>query len=88
MKAMSWRGARFLDHPGPRHEPDWYDQSGEATVLEVGDRLFIECRGGPSVSRLEMFPPRLEIAERDGLYVLEDEGPRDQWRYVFVPRPG
>jgi len=29
-------------------------------------------------------PPRLEIDERDGVYVLVDDGPRDQWRYVFV----
>jgi hypothetical protein len=33
-----------------------------------------------------MFPPRLEIAERDGIYVLRDIGPRDEWRYDFVPR--
>ena len=44
------------------------------------------CEGGPSSSRLEMFPPRLEIDEDDGMYVLFDDGPRDQWRYVFVPR--
>jgi hypothetical protein len=83
-----WRRLRYLDQPGPRHSPDWYDQSGEATVLETGDRLFVPCAGGPSNSRLEMFPPRLEIDEDDGMYVLFDDGPRDQWRYVFVPRQG
>jgi hypothetical protein len=83
-----WRRLRYLDQPGPRHSPDWYDQSGEATVLETGDRLFVPCEGGPSNSRLEIFPPRLEIDEDDGMYVLLDDGPRDQWRYVFVPRQG
>jgi hypothetical protein len=85
-RRMSWRGARHLNHPGPRRAPDWYDQSGEATVLGEGDRIFIPCEGGPSASRLEIFPPRLEVEEREGLYVLMDDGPRDQWRYVFVPR--
>jgi hypothetical protein len=85
-EGVSWRGARFLDHPGPRHSPDWYDQSGEATVLEAGDRLFIPCEGGPAATRLERYPPRLEIDERDGTYVLLDEGARDDWRYLFVPR--
>ena len=82
---MSWRGARHLDHPGPRHAPDWYDQSAEVTVLDEGDRIFIPCEGGPSQSRLEIFPPRLEVEEQDGTYVLADEGPRAQWIYVFVP---
>ncbi len=70
----------------PRHASAWYDQSEEATVLAEGDRLFIACEGGPSQSRLETYPPRLEIDERDGTYVLVDDGPRDQWRYQFVPR--
>lgn len=69
-----------------RHSPDWYDQSNEPVVLEPGDRFFVPCHGGPCTSRLERFPPRLEISERDGMYVLEDDGPRESWRYVFVPR--
>jgi len=84
---VSWRGARYLNHPGPRHAPDWYDQSHEATVLAEGDRLLVRCEGGPSQSRLESFPPRLEVEESDGIYVLEDDGPRATWRYVFIPRP-
>jgi hypothetical protein len=83
---MTWRDARFEKHPGPRHSPDWYDQSQEPTVLEPGDRLFILCEGGPSQTRLELFPPRLELDERDGMYVLRDVGPRGQWRYDFIPR--
>jgi hypothetical protein len=71
--------------PGPRHEPEWYDQSGEAAVLRPGDRLFVACEGGPSASRLETFPPRLEVPEKGGVYVLLDVGPRDAWRYLFVP---
>jgi hypothetical protein len=35
---------------------------------------------------LERYQPRLEIDERDGTYVLLDEGARDDWRYLFVPR--
>jgi hypothetical protein len=82
---VSWRATRFLDHPGPRHSPDWYDQTAEDVVLEPGDRMLIPCEGGPSSSRLELFPPRLEVTERNGAYVLEDDGPRREWRYVFVP---
>jgi hypothetical protein len=83
---MSWRGLRYLDFPGPRHSPEWYDQTGEAEVLRPGDRIFIACEGGPSWTRLEVWPPRLEVQEPDGVYVLLDDGPRDVWRYLFVPR--
>lgn len=68
-----------------RHEPDWYDQSGEIAPLSAGDRMLIECDGGPCRSRLETFPPRLEIEERGGVYVLNDDGPTYRWRYAFVP---
>ena len=51
-----------------------------------GERLFIPCEGGPSTSRLERWPPPLEVQEADGLYVLEDDGPPEEWRYLFVPR--
>ena len=55
-------------------------------MLEVGDRFFAECEGGgPSTSRLETFPPRVEIAEPGGTYVLADDGPRPGWRYVWIP---
>jgi hypothetical protein len=54
-------------------------------VLQEGDRFFVACEGGPSVSRVETYPPRLELPEEGGLYVLEDDGPREGWRYVFVP---
>jgi hypothetical protein len=82
---MTWRGARFLDHPGPRRSADYYDQTGESVVLEPGDRLFLPCVDGPAASRLEIFPPRLEVTERGGLYVLVDDGPRSEWHYLFVP---
>lgn len=42
--------------------------------VHPGDRMFIRCEGGPCLSRLEYFPPQLEIAERGGIYVLIDEG--------------
>lgn len=71
----------------PRHSPDWYDQSDEPTERIAGDRMFIACEGGPCASRLEYFPPRLEIHEDEGMYVLIDIGTSDEWRYQFVPRP-
>ena len=86
MTPVSPRPWRRREQSADRHSADWYDQSGEAVVLAAGDRLFVACRGGPSTSRLERFPPRLEIEERDGRYVLDDDGPRDGWCYVFVPR--
>jgi len=79
---------RRSTHPyveGPRHSFDWTDQRGEAVVLRPGDRVLVVCEGGPCTSRLEIYPPRLEIEEHDGIYVLVDDGPREEWRYVFVP---
>jgi hypothetical protein len=32
-----------------------------------------------------MFPPRMEIDETGGLYVLLDDGPVEAWTYLFVP---
>lgn len=86
MSAVRPRPPWGFERSADRHSPDWYDQSAEPVALQPGDRLFIACRGGPCASRLEWFPPRLEIAEDDGLYVLDDDGPRDNWSYVFVPR--
>ncbi len=71
---------------GPRHDPDRYDQTGEVQVLEPGDRIGVPCHGGPCLNRLEIYPPRLEIPERGGTYVLIDIGPRADWHYLFVPR--
>jgi hypothetical protein len=31
------------------------------------------------------FPPRLEIAEKGDLYLLDDDGPLEEWLYQFVP---
>ena len=53
--------------------------------LRPGDRLFVQCQGGPSRSRLEYFPPPVEIEERGGTYVLMDEGEPREWLYLFVP---
>jgi hypothetical protein len=57
----------------------------ESESVRPGDRLLLPCEGGPSQSRLEYFPPRLEIEERGGTYVLVDVGEPHEWRYVFVP---
>ena len=43
------------------------------------------CAGGPCLSRLETFPPRMEIEEKTGLYILVDDEPCDWWIYQFVP---
>ena len=53
--------------------------------MQTGERMLIRCEGGPSTSRLERYPPPLEVDERGGMYVLDDSGPPEQWRYVFVP---
>ena len=53
--------------------------------VRPGDRIFVPCEGGPCLSRLERFPPQLEIAERGGTYVLVDDGELPDWRYLFVP---
>ena len=53
--------------------------------MEPGERMLLPCEGGPSIRRLVHYPPPLEITERDGLYVLVDEGPPEMWRYEFVP---
>jgi hypothetical protein len=53
--------------------------------IRAGDRVFVHCEGGPCLSRLEHFPPQLEVEERGGTYVLVDEGEPQDWRYVFVP---
>jgi hypothetical protein len=73
---------------GPRHSPEWYDQRHEPVPLRVGDKLFVPCEGGPSTTRLETYPPRLELHERGGSYILIDEGLREEWRYLFVPDQG
>ena len=48
--------------------------------------MMIRCEGGPSISRLETFPPPLEVGERGGIYVLVDDGPITAWRYLFVTK--
>jgi hypothetical protein len=53
--------------------------------IRPGDRILVRCEGGPCLSRLEHFPPRLEIDERGRMYVLIDEGKPEDWRYVFLP---
>ena len=55
-------------------------------MVEQGERMLIRCDGGPSQSRLVRYPPPLEVEETEGLYVLVDDGPPDQWWYQFVPR--
>lgn len=67
-----------------RHSEEWYGDAITDTPLRRGDRMFIPCEGGPCISRLEAFPPRIEIQEKSGLYVLVDDGPLEAWTYQFV----
>ena len=53
--------------------------------MKPGDEMMIWCEGGPSSLKRQTFPPALEIAERDGMYVLHDTGEPHEWRYVFLP---
>jgi hypothetical protein len=56
--------------------------------MQDGDRMLIWCDGGPSISRLVVYPPPLEIVDREGVYVLVDDGPPEQWRYDFIRNGG
>ncbi len=67
-----------------RHSEEWYVDALRDRPLQSGDRMFIPCEGGPCISRLEVFPPRIEIPEKRGIYVLVDDGPLEAWAYQFV----
>lgn len=54
------------------------------SASQPGDRVFIRCEGGPCLSRLVTVPPPVEIQERGGMYVLDDDGSPDEWSYFFV----
>jgi hypothetical protein len=49
--------------------------------------MLLWCDGGPSISRLERYPPPLEVAVEGGTYVLIDDGAPEEWRYEFVASP-
>lgn len=54
--------------------------------MEDGTRLLVPCvDGGPCTSRLVIYPPPLEVGDRGGLYVLDDQGAIHEWRYVWIP---
>lgn len=52
--------------------------------MQPGDEMMIWCEGGRSAPKRQTYPPAVEIAESDGVYVLHDDGPASQWHYVFV----
>ncbi len=81
---MARSPSRVPHEPGARHSAEWYGGALRGSRVRVGDRIFVQCDGGPCTSRLETFPPRLEIEETGGLYVLIDEGPIDDWKYQFL----
>ena len=85
---VSVLGQRLPHELEARHSPEWYRRAFGTDPMRAGDRLFIRCTGGPCLSRLEMFPPRLEIEERSGSSVLVDDGPLHEWSYLFAPHSG
>lgn len=55
---------------------------------ESGDRVLVQCEGGPYISRLVEYPPPLEIeVVSNEMYVLDER--KYSWGfeyvYVFVP---
>jgi hypothetical protein len=46
--------------------------------------MLLWCEGGPSIGRATTYPPPLEIEVDGGFYVLVDDGPIGEWRYLFV----
>lgn len=73
--------------PGAGHGSNTHRRSGPGTMagVEQGERMLIPCAGGgPCTSRLENYPPPLEIEERGGMYILVDDGLPDRWRYDWV----
>jgi len=55
--------------------------------MEAGERMLLWCDGGPSISRLERYPPPLEVPVAGGIYVLVDDGGPEQWHYEFTALP-
>lgn len=53
--------------------------------MEPGAEMMIWCEGGRSALKRVTAPPPLEIADDGGMYVLHDDGPPSDWRYVFIP---
>jgi hypothetical protein len=68
-----------------RHSSGWYDQSSWPYALNTGDQMLIRCEGGPGLSRVEYFPPRLELRQPGGTYALVDDGPPHEWTYRWMP---
>jgi len=81
---MAFAPSALVNGSEARHSPEWYGGAFRESPLQRGDRILIRCDGGPCLSRLETFPPRLEIQERTGMYVLVDDGPLEAWSYRFV----
>ena len=81
---MVFSPAGLPGDPDARHSEEWYGDALSDTALQPGDRMFIRCEGGPCISRLETFPPRIEVPENNGIYVLVDDGPLEAWMYQFV----
>ena len=56
--------------------------------MKAGEEMMVWCEGGRSMIKREVFPPRLEIPDDGGMYVLNDQGDPADWRYVFIASKG
>jgi hypothetical protein len=54
--------------------------------VESGERILIQCDGGPAIARAVRYPPPLELIVDGGVYVLVDLGPPEQWSYECIPQ--
>jgi hypothetical protein len=61
---------------------------GNTDGVDVGERMLLWCEGGPSIGHATTYPPPLEIAVEAGTYVLVDDGPIDEWHYLFIEERG
>ena len=74
----------MADELAAGHSAEFYAHRRGLDVPAEGTRMLVRCEGGPSTTRLVRFPPPLELVERGGVYILDDDGPIELWRYVFV----
>ena len=72
---------------GSPHCPPGAKRKGaacKAEAMEPGERMLLWCDGGPSMGRAVFYPPPFEIEVDEGIYVLVDDGPIEDWHDAFV----
>ena len=71
--------------PEAGHSPGLFMHAEDEALLRPGDLMFIGSEGGQCISRLEAFPPDWKLQKKGDLYLLDDDGPLEEWLYQFVP---